>query len=147
MIMRKTYILDSFAWVEYVLGSSMGAFVDLLLRTPDVDLLTPSIVIAELAFKFQHEGNSKWDLLRKFIKIKSKSIDLTSDLAEKSGTQKLLLRKISNGIGLTDAIIYQTSLEFAGKLVTGDSHFEEVSNVIFLGRKADRDKEQEILTR
>jgi predicted nucleic acid-binding protein len=145
MTMNKIYVLDSFAWVEYVLGSPMGSFVEYLLKIPDVELITPSIVIAELSFKFQLEQNPKWDMLRKFIKIKTKSIDLTYEMAEKSGTQKLQLRKTIKGIGLADAIIYQTSIEMSAKLVTGDPHFEMIKDVVYLARPEDIEKEKDIL--
>jgi len=58
--MSNSYVIDTFAWVEYALGTEMGAFVAELLNAPDSTLYTPAIVIAELSFKFNNENIGDW---------------------------------------------------------------------------------------
>jgi len=64
------YALDSYAWIEYAIGSTMGEFVKEVLEL--AICFTPSIVIAELSFKFTNEQNVEdWLKLLKFIKVKT----------------------------------------------------------------------------
>ena len=135
--MSYRVVLESYAWVEYAIGSQMGDFVDFILK--NTSCITPSIVIAELSDKFHREKKlSDWQILFKFIKHNSRIIPLDANLAEKSGGCKLTLREMQKPgekkVGLADAIIYQTSLDQNCKLVTGDEHFEEINDVVYLKR-------------
>jgi len=113
----------------------MGDFVEFLLN--NAECFTPTIVIAELSDKFHRENKLKdWILLYKFIKNATQTIPLGDNLAFQSGQQKTKLReKQQTGekkIGLADAIIYQTSLNQGAKLVSGDEHFKNIKNVLYL---------------
>lgn len=137
IFMNYSFTLDSYAWVEYVIGSEMGKFVEFILKR--ATCFTPSIVISELSDKFHRENNlDDWFLLLKFIKHKSKIINLTENIADESGKCKGLLRKSQKSgnkkIGLADAIIYQTALYQESKLITGDEHFESREEVVYLKR-------------
>ncbi|QEE16523.1 PIN domain-containing protein [Promethearchaeum syntrophicum] len=137
--MNYKYVLDSFAWVEYAIGSNMGEFVEFLLN--NADCFTPTIVIAELSDKFHRENQLKdWMLLYKFIKNATQTIPLSDNLAFQSGQQKTKLRENQHTgekkIGLADAIIYQTSLNQEAKLVSGDDHFRNIKNVLYLKNMA-----------
>ncbi len=90
------------------------------------------MVIAELLFKFQNETLGDWDLFFRFIKSKTAIVSLDSLTAEKGGVQKFLLRSKVPDIGLADAIIYQTALNLDAVLISGDAHFKDVPNVIYL---------------
>ncbi len=139
-IMSYKFVIDSYAWVEYLLGSTAGKFVDFLLK--NASCITPSIVIAELSDKFHREKNLKeWQILCKFIKHKTEIISLDAILADHSGKCKNFLRRQQlpneRKVGLADAIIYQTSISQDSRLVTGDEHFESSKSVVYLkNRKA-----------
>ncbi len=142
------YVLDAFAWIEYSIGSSMGVFVNHILKNSPC--YTPSIVLGELSDKFHRESKlEEWELLFRFIKSRSTVIPLDEVVAAQSGKQKHLLRNMDveeidmSQIGLADAIIYQTTLNLKGKLLTGDGHFKKVPNVLFLKEKAQITKELE----
>ncbi|MHA1112630.1 MAG: PIN domain-containing protein [Promethearchaeota archaeon] len=131
------YVLDAFAWVEYSIGSIMGKFIDEILK--NAPCYTPTIALAELSDKFHRESKlEEWALLFRFIKSRSSVIPLDEVLAVQSGKQKHLLRNMKvkkidmSQVGLADAIIYQTTLNFKCKLVTGDDHFKNVPYVVFL---------------
>ncbi|MHA1998550.1 MAG: PIN domain-containing protein, partial [Promethearchaeota archaeon] len=89
--------------------------------------------LGELANKFYREGNDDaWRLFFKFIKSTTKIMVLSTNLAEKSGRQKYLLRKRVKDIGLADAIIYQTAVETSTRLISGDDHFKDFQDVVYL---------------
>jgi predicted nucleic acid-binding protein len=137
--MKYKFVIDSYAWVEYAIGSNMGEFVEFLLN--NTECFTPSIVIAELSDKFHRENKLKdWGLLYKFIKNATQIIPLSDKLAFQSGQQKIKLREKQKPgekkVGLADAIIYQTSLNHEAKLVSGDEHFKNIKNVLYLKKMA-----------
>jgi predicted nucleic acid-binding protein len=81
-----------------------------------------------------------WGLLYKFIKNATQIIPLSDKLAFQSGQQKIKLREKQKPgekkVGLADAIIYQTSLNHEAKLVSGDEHFKNIKNVLYLKKMA-----------
>ncbi|MHA1673355.1 MAG: type II toxin-antitoxin system VapC family toxin [Promethearchaeota archaeon] len=131
-IMSYKIVFDSYAWVEYFIGSPMGKFVEEFLEKAE-QCYTPSIVIAELSTKFEKENRQKeWETTCKFIRNKTVIIPLDLELANQSGKRKIILRKKAKTIGLADAIIYQTALSLEAILLTGDEHFENFHEVIYL---------------
>jgi len=130
--MNYRYVLDSYAWVEYIIGTRMGRFVQSFLEMAE-QCYTPSIVIAELSTKFERENKQKeWEMFFKFIKNKSSIVPLDSNLANQSGKMKIELREKEKTIGLADAIIYQTAINLNASLITGDKHFEDFPEIIYL---------------
>ena len=131
-IMSYKIVFDSYAWVEYIIGSPMGKLVEEFLEKAE-QCYTPSIVIAELSTKFERENRQKeWETTCKFIRNKTVIIPLDLELANQSGKRKIILRKKAKTIGLADTIIYQTALSLEAILLTGDEHFENFSEVIYL---------------
>ena len=49
IIMNYKFALDSYAWIEYAIGSQMGEFINFIIKY--TTCITPSIVIAELSDK------------------------------------------------------------------------------------------------
>ncbi|MHA1718353.1 MAG: PIN domain-containing protein [Promethearchaeota archaeon] len=148
--MNYKFALDSYAWIEYAIGSQMGEFINFIIKY--TTCITPSIVIAELSDKFHRENNlDDWRVLFKFIKHNSTIISLNGVLAEKSGGRKKFLRDQQESkekkIGLADAIIYETALSQDCKLVTGDEHFANTKNVIYLKKIDKLEKIQEEISR
>jgi predicted nucleic acid-binding protein len=131
--MSCKFVLDSYAFMEYVNGTSMGQIVREALKGGTC--VTPSIVLAELSDKFHRSGRAiEWEPLLKFISTKTRVITLDAKLASKSGSQKAALRQRVKDIGLADAIVYQTAIDAGGILVSGDEHFETFEDVIYLKR-------------
>jgi predicted nucleic acid-binding protein len=126
-------VLDSYGWVEYAIGSEMGDLVRVALESGTC--YTPSIVIAELADKFSREGQTAdWENLYNFVRGKTKILILDANSARQSGLRKTEIRTRIKDFGLADAIIYQASVENGALLVTGDEHFEDFQDVIYLKR-------------
>src|SRR5271157_4516209 len=107
--MSFKYVIDTFAWVEFGLGSESGIIVGQFLDR--AECYTPTIVIAELSFKFTRENLTvEWGKMYSYLKMKTSIIPLDETLADQAGAQKNLLRKLqpkeARPIGLADAIIY-----------------------------------------
>ena len=127
----NNYLLDTYAWIEYFIGSKNGEIVEELIKTGDVS--TSVISISELSDKYYRNGLlSKWNKRFQFILNKSKILSLTLEIAKNSGLRKWNLRKKNKTFGLADAIIYETAIQYNLKIVTGDMHFEKLENILFL---------------
>ncbi len=127
----NNYLLDTYAWIEYFIGSKNGEIVEELIKTGDVS--TSVISISELSDKYYRDGLlNEWNKRFQFILNNSKILSLTLAIAKNSGLRKWNLRKKNKTIGLADAIIYETAIQYNLKIVTGDMHFEKLENVLFL---------------
>lgn len=123
-------VLDTFAWVEYFHGSGLGRQA-----TPFIDGghgLTPMIVVAELAVKYIRERNPRWEQEFRYLRTKSAIADLTIEIAAGAGRVREMMRAAHSGVGLADAIIYETARTHNLPVLTGDPHFRGLPHVIFL---------------
>ena len=124
-------VIDSYAWIEYFIGSSEGKIVKEYVESKKS--ATPTIVIAELAAKYFREGwQDIWKQDYKFIRTKTTLCELTPEIAEAAGKHRDELKRDREGFGLADAIIYETAKALKARLVTGDEHFQGLANVIFI---------------
>lgn len=125
------YVIDSYAWIEYFIGGKQALIVEEAINSGKA--ATPTVVIAEIADKYTKEKSEVLGGRIDFICSKTSVIDLSSHTARKAGTLKSSLRKeYKNNIGLIDVIIYTTALEQNAKVITGDPHFAQFKDVIFL---------------
>jgi len=125
------YLLDTYAWVEYFIGSKEGEKVKNLIE--DQIFHTSIISIAELSDKYHRENlSSEWQKRYQFIVSKSSILPCSLKIMKNSGFRKLELRKKEKTIGLVDAIIVETAIQHNLILVSGDLHFETLDNVYYL---------------
>ncbi|TFF95269.1 MAG: type II toxin-antitoxin system VapC family toxin [Promethearchaeota archaeon] len=125
------YLLDTYAWIEYFIGSNKGEIVKKLI---DSNIMYTSIIsIAELSDKYYRENLiDEWNDRYKFILSKSYVAHLTIEIVKNSGPRKWKLSEMNEDIGLADAIIIETAIQKGLVIVSGDSHFKELENVLFL---------------
>ena len=122
-------VFDTYAWIEYFLGTNKGKEVDSYLK--DNDIITPILVIIELNYKSDKE---KWDFepILDFIKSKSTISFIDWDIANISSKNYLEQRKRHKDFSLVDAIILSTAKVYNTKLLTGDKHFIGLDETVFL---------------
>ncbi len=123
-------VLDSFAWVEYLKGTSGGQTVEEALRESASG--TPVLVLAELADKYHRERIPGLADALNFIEAKTTVLPLTRGIAERAGKTKAEMRRFFPDFPLADAIIYETARDQGAELITGDLHFRRMARVRFL---------------
>jgi len=130
-------VVDSYAWVEYFLGSEKGTKVEKYIESGEA--ITPSIVLAEIARKYLREGIDEKEVRKRldFIVAKSTIIEMDVNLSIEAGKAYLeLLEKVRaeklKAPSLTDGIILATSRILKAKIITEDEHFRSLSEVIFM---------------
>jgi len=133
-------VLDSYAWIEYFLGSEAGKVVRRYLGAEEA--ATPSIVLAEVARKYLRERMEEKDVLRRLIFISASSavaeIDTNLSLAAAKAYLELLEKADREKLGrpsLADGIILATGRAMEARILTGDEHFKGLGEVIYIGEK------------
>ncbi len=117
------YVIDSFAWLEYFIGSSTGTNAKPFIEGGNA--ITPTIVIAELAEKYRRERIPFAQDLD-FIAAKTRVIPLDKSIAEKAGVLSHDRKRAAKRWGLADSIVLATAREHRAKIVTGDEHFRDL---------------------
>jgi len=144
------YIIDSYAWLEYFMGTEAGRKVKAIIDSEANEKLTPSICLAEIYAKIlrtedekkaelhrafiksmaeiyakilRTEDEKKAELHRAFIKSRSALVTLTEELAVEAAKIDVDMKKKVQGWGLADSIVLSTVRNRNGKVATGDQHF------------------------
>ena len=116
--------MDSYAWLEYFMGTEAGARVKEIVDSEADEKLTPSICLAEIYAKIlRTEDEQKAELRRAFIKSRSALIPLTEELAVEAAKTDVAMKKKVHGWGLADSVVLSTAKNRNGKVATGDPHF------------------------
>lgn len=139
---RKTavkIVVDSYAWIEIFLGSEKGRVASDTIEESD-QVITPDIVLAEVARKYAREG-FKENLIRKRIRTIVESsqvfgidencavVTARAHLEMENHAKKLKLHKPS----LFDGLVLGTARVTESKVLTGDPHFRELPETLWLG--------------
>lgn len=123
------YVIDSYAWIEYFMGTKAGEKVRPIIEGTD-EKYTPTICLAEVYAKtLKVENKEMAERQKRFIKERSALIPLDEEVAVKSAEIDVAMKKKIKGWGLADSIVYATGIIKNAKIVTGDAHFRGLSNV------------------
>ena len=126
------YIIDSYAWIEYFMGTKAGEKVKPIIEGLE-EKITPTICLAEVYAKtIKVESEELAEKQRTFIKERSALIPLDETIAVKSARIDVTMKKKIKGWGLADSIVYATALIKKAEIITGDEHFKNLKNVIFI---------------
>jgi predicted nucleic acid-binding protein len=130
-------VLDSYAWIEYFLGSETGETVRGHLKTEQV--ITPSIVLAEVARKYLKQQMKESEVLRRLIFISANSeiaeINTSLSLSAASAYSELLEKARAEKLkkpSLADGIVLATGRAFKATILTGDEHFRGLGGVTYI---------------
>ena len=127
--MAELFVIDTFAWIEYFIGSKRGEKVMEFIETKKS--ITPTIVIAELCAKYSKDGE-KFDEKIKFVMHCTNLANLDYSIAESSGRIHTEQRKKIKDFGIVDSVVYATALKVNAKVVTGDPHFNNIKESIII---------------
>ena len=126
------YVVDSYAWIEYFMGTRMGETVKSLIENSE-EKFTPTICLAEVYGKtLKVESQELAKKQRAYIKEKSALVFLDETIAVESARLNVKMRKEIDGWGLADSIVYATATIKKAEVVTGDEHFKKLENVFFI---------------
>ncbi len=127
------YVIDSYAWLEYFMGTGKGEKAKAIIDSGEHEKLTPSICLAEVYAKVvKLEGEGGAEERRAFMKAGSAFVPLNEGIAVNAAKLDVSLKRSVEWWGLADSIVLATA-RFTGSMVlTGDSHFEKLDDVEFI---------------
>ncbi|MEM0054313.1 MAG: type II toxin-antitoxin system VapC family toxin [Nitrososphaeria archaeon] len=126
------YVIDSYAWIEYFMGTDAGRKVKPIVEGLE-EKITPTICLTEVYAKtLKVEGEELAEKQKRFIKERSFILSLDETIALESAKIDVVMKKKIRGWSLADSIVYATGLVKKANIVTGDEHFKNLENVLFI---------------
>lgn len=128
----RRFVVDTWAWLEYLQGSPAGRKVKEILEDPENEITANSIIVAELWSQARRRGQ---DLTPVIEAINAATVTpLDRALGEAAGETHARIRKSKPDFPLADAFVLETARRLGAKVVTGDPHFRGEKDVVFIGR-------------
>jgi len=129
--MNERYIIDAYAWIEYLVGSEPGIRVRTILEDERNDIFTCAVTVAEVVIKTIREG---WNAETAYDILTGNSVivDIDGEISRDAGVLHADMRKTRKDFGLSDAYVLATSRITKSKILTGDPHFEGIQNIILV---------------
>ncbi len=124
------FVIDAYAWIEYLEGSSQGYIVKGLLFS-NHEILTHAVTMAEVVSRIKRKGFDGEAAFRA-IQGLSQIIPADADFCKEVGLIHAQTRAKVPGFGLADAFVLVLARRVGGKIVTGDPHFKSEKGVLFL---------------
>ena len=127
------YVIDSYAWLEYFMGTAAGEKTKEIIDSSENEKLTPTICMAEIYAKvLRTEGAEKAELQRAFIRLRSAMVPLTEEIAIEAAKIDVEMKKRVAGWGLADSIVLGTARKKKAKVLTGDEHFRNLDETTYI---------------
>jgi predicted nucleic acid-binding protein len=121
-------VVDTSAWIEWMLDSSIGQNVARELP-PNDQWVVPTIVQYELA---------RWLMREKSDAAAASTIAFTTELVVKPLDTVLATKAADyahkHGLAMADSIIYATAMDTGADLLTCDQHFAELPRVVYFAK-------------
>jgi len=131
-------VFDTYAWVEYFIGSEKGRRVEDILKKGEGK--TPSIVLGELARKYLREGFEESEIRKRLEFISARTEIIGIDIETSIMAAKLYIELLEHARkgdlrtpSLADALIYAIALLNEESLLTGDGLFKGLPKVEYIG--------------
>ena len=125
------HVIDSYAWIEYFIGSEKGERVKDVLMSHSDEVFIPEVVIAEVVSITAREKRDVEQAYKGLLSF-SKIFDSTPDFAKEVGLLHAEMRETIKDFGLADTFVLLTAKKLNAQIVTGDPHFKGLKNVVFL---------------
>ena len=125
------YLLDTYAWVEYFIGSKKGEFVRGMVEDENSVIYTPECCLAELkgwAIRESVDFEELYGIVRKLSDIHCIT---TGDWLE-AATVRSEMGKKATGFGMMGSLIVAQQRRLGCKVVSGAAHFGGVEGAVLL---------------
>lgn len=126
------YIIDTYAWVEYINGSNKALMLKRLFEDLNNKFITMECCIAELA-GFCLKKNINFNKIFELVRTNSIILPVLTKNWIESAKIKFELRKNIPNFGLIDSILISKQKELKGKIISGDPHFKNINSVVYIG--------------
>ena len=125
------YVIDAYAWIEYLIGSEIGIKVNEILEQENVEVYTCAVTVAEVISKVARE---KQDVEKAYDLLVSNSqiVNADEELSKNTGVLHAEMRQTEKDFGLADAYVLATARKLKSKVLTGDPHFKHLKEAVMI---------------
>jgi len=124
------FIIDSYAWIEYLDGSSLGEKVKKIIEGNN-ELFSLNLTILEVISRTKRKKMDFESAYQLIISI-SKIAEITPELAKKAGIIHAEIREKIKDFGLVDSLLLILARKLNAKILTGDEHFRGFKEAIMI---------------
>lgn len=126
------YVVDSWAWIEYLIGSEFGKKLNEVLdKLSSSEIYTCSISLAEVISKVAREERDV-EAAYSILLSNSQIININEELSKNAGLLHYEMRKTLKDFGLADAYVLATARMLKAMVLTGDMHFKGVKEAVLI---------------
>jgi len=125
------FVIDSYAWIEYLNGSEKGKKVAEILEKEEDEFLTPSTAVAEIISKTLKE-NKDMNVALNHINNLSTVFQITSEIGVLAGQIHFENKKKNKEFGMLDAFVAATARKLGAKILTGDPDFKRFKEAVMI---------------
>lgn len=126
------FIVDTYAWVEYAIGTKIGAKLQVLFDNQKNKFITMECCLAELR-GYCLKNNFNFSPIYDAVTKNSLVLPVLREHWLKAANVKHEVRKKIKNFGLIDAILVTKQQELNCKIISGDYHFRNLKKVVFIG--------------
>ena len=127
----NSYVVDAWAWIEYLIGSEKGSKVKDILEDESNEIHTCAVTLAEVISKVVREGKDH-EVAYSLLLSNSQIIDATEELSKSAGLIHAEMRRNEKDFGLADSYVLATAKKLRSKILTGDPHFKNIEAALLL---------------
>jgi predicted nucleic acid-binding protein len=126
------YVVDAWAWVEYLIGSEFGKKLEEILdETQSSQIYTCAITLSEVVSKVAREGRDA-EVAYTMLLSNSQIVNINEELSKQAGLLDCDMRKTLKDFGLADAYVLATAKMLKAKVLTGNAHFKSVKEAVLI---------------
>lgn len=126
----KRYVVDSWAWLEYMQGSKSGKEVDLRISGGE-EVWTSAVSLAEMVSKYARKGKDSNPVVGAVTTLSRLGIPDIKDAIE-AGKIHAKEKERSPNFSLSDSFVLQLARKLEGKVLTGDPDFRGIKEAELL---------------
>lgn len=127
----SSYVVDAWAWVEYLIGSKRGIKLKEILDEESSEVYLCAITLAEVISKVAREGRDV-EAAYNILLNNSQIININEELSLQAGLLHCEMRRNLKDFGLADAYVLATARKLKAKVLTGDLHFKNVKDAFLI---------------
>jgi predicted nucleic acid-binding protein len=124
------YVVDAYAWIEYLDGTEAGRKVAEILENND-DIFTCAVTLGEVVSKVARLGKDA-KIAYDVLLSNSQVVVVDEELSFQAGLLHCEMRKTSRDFGLADAYVLATARRLKANILTGDPHFKPLKEAIMV---------------
>jgi PIN domain nuclease of toxin-antitoxin system len=129
--MNERYVIDAYAWIEYLIGSRAGEKVKSVLEEEGNEIFTCAVTVAEVVNKTARERRN-FEAAYDILISNSQVVNADEEVSREAGVLHSKMRKTKRDFGLADAYVLAVARRMKSKVLTGDIHFEGVGEAILI---------------